>query len=172
MTKKKQAKAKRNMRGLKPSHSEAFKDEVVKAAYREITPPAHVPLKDRDIPFFNSVIGEMALAEWTDHTIEMAALLARAMSDLYLQQKMARKEGSVIQRGIHGPGVNPRLNVIKQLTTDILAIRRSMSLQARVKMGETRDIARRRAQAKEIESKIRGKNDDEDDDFDLLAKPK
>src|SRR3546814_15587573 len=49
-----------------------------------------------DWPFWHSVIAEFARSEWTDHQLEMAAMLARAMADLEREQYGLRAEGSVM----------------------------------------------------------------------------
>src|SRR3546814_10587952 len=56
--------------------------KVMQGATREIAPPAHVRMSEEDWPFWHSVIAEFARSEWTDHQLEMAAMLARAMADL------------------------------------------------------------------------------------------
>src|SRR3546814_691179 len=60
--------------------------KVMQGATREIAPPAHVRMSEEDWPFWHSVIAEFARSEWTDHQLEMAAMLARAMADLEREQ--------------------------------------------------------------------------------------
>src|SRR3546814_1229461 len=70
--------------------------KVMQGATREIAPPAHVRMSEEDWPFWHSVIAEFARSEWTDHQLEMAAMLARAMADLEREQYELRAEGSVM----------------------------------------------------------------------------
>src|SRR3546814_9369904 len=66
--------------------------KVMQGATREIAPPAHVRMSEEDWPFWHSVIAEFARSEWTDHQLEMAAMLARAMADLEREQYELRAE--------------------------------------------------------------------------------
>ena len=131
-------------------------------AGHNITPPPHVPIADGDIPFFRSVCAEFARSEWTDHALELAAMLARAMADLEREQAQLRTEGFIATRENGTRVENPRSRVVRGLTGDILSLRRSLSLHARAKLGEPRDQAKRRANAKAAEG---GPDDD------LLASP-
>ena len=71
---------------------------AAQGAGREIQPPDNVKLRKAELRFWDSIINEFALAEWTDHTLEMAAMLTRYMYDLDLEQRKMRKEGSVLER--------------------------------------------------------------------------
>lgn len=138
--------------------------EVMAKAVQAIEPPPSVPLEDRDLPFFCNVIGEFARSEWTPHQLELAAMLARTMSDLEAEQRAMRLEGTVAHSERGTPVVNPRKTVIQMHAGTILSMRRSLSLHARAQAGEPRETGKRRAIAKDIE----GDNPLEDD---LLARP-
>ena len=122
------------------------------AAQREIVPPAHVRMDEGDAPFWRSVIAEFARSEWTDHQLELAAMLARAMADMEREQFELRGEGSVMATDRGTPVVNPRKAVVQMLSSTILSIRRSLSLHARAQGGEARDVAKRRGIAKGVEA--------------------
>ncbi len=142
-------------------------DEAVRImakAAAEITPPANVPLDADDMPFFRSVIAEYARSEWSDHQLEIAAMLARTMADLTREQALLRSEGGVAYSDKGTPVANPRKAIVQMHASSILSFRRSLSLHARGQGGEARDVAKRRSAAKEIESD----NPLEDD---LLARP-
>ena len=123
---------------------------VVALASRDIVPPAHVPLQEEDRPFWASVIAEFARSEWTDHQLELAAMLARTMADLEREQVALRDEGSVVKTDKGTPVVNPRKAVIQMHAGTVLSFRRSLSLHAGAK-GEAEKIGPRRAAAKAIE---------------------
>jgi len=144
------------------SATEAVK--VMAKAADEIAPPETVPLDDRDLPFFRNVISEYARSEWTPHQLELAAMLARTMSDFVREQDHLREEGAIAKSDKGTPVANPRKSVVQMYAGSILSIRRSLALHARGKGGEARDIAKRRDIAKDIE----GANHLEDD---LLARP-
>jgi hypothetical protein len=121
-------------------------------AANEITPPSNVPLEARDLPFFASVIAEFARSEWTAHQLELAALMARMMSDLENEQRLMRQEGATLVTEKGTPVVNPRKTVIQMHSGSILSMRKSLAMHARGKDGEARDVAKRRDQAKAVEA--------------------
>jgi hypothetical protein len=137
---------------------------VMVASARAISPPANVPLDETDLPFFDSVIAEFARSEWTAHQLELAAMLARTMSDLEAEQRALRLEGSVAKSDRGTPVVNPRKALIQMHAGTILSMRRSLSLHARAQGGEARDVGKRREIAREIEA-----GNPLDDD--LIARP-
>jgi hypothetical protein len=138
---------------------------VMQGAVKEISPPSHIPLDDCDWPFWHSVVAEFARSEWSEHQLELAAYLAKDMADAERNRRLVREEGEVLVVGEGGKlAANPRCNVLVAIGNRILATRRSLSLHARAKGGEARDVGKRREQAKSIE------NDNPLDD-DLLARP-
>lgn len=139
--------------------------EALKA--KEIVPPENVPLDDKDMQFWHSVIAEFARAEWTAHQLELAAILARAMSDLTDEMVELRKEGSIAYSEKGTPVANPRKTVVQMYSGTILALRRSLALHARGKAGDNRDKARQSAAQKDIEQNNPLANDEDD----LLAAP-
>jgi len=144
------------------SRSEAVR--VMSRAAADIVPPSNVPLDKSDMPFFASVIAEFARSEWTAHQLELAAMLARTMSDLEREQRLLREEGATALSERGTPVVNPRKTVVQMHASTILSFRRSLALHARAQGGDARDIGKRRQMARDIEA-----NNPLDDD--LLAKP-
>lgn len=125
---------------------------IVAGARREIAPPSHVPLDACDWPFWHSVVSEFARSEWTEHQLELAAMLAKDMADAERNRRLVREEGEVLFTEEAGnPKANPRCNVLVAIGNRILATRRSLSLHARAQGGEARDVGKRRAMAKTIE---------------------
>jgi hypothetical protein len=137
---------------------------VMAKAATEIQPPPNVPLAEDDLPFFLNVVAEFARSEWTDHQLELAAMLARTMADLVREQSLLRDEGGVSKTEKGTPVANPRKSIVQMHASSILSFRRSLALHARAVQGEARDTAKRRDAAKDIE----GDNPLEDD---LLARP-
>ena len=124
---------------------------IMQGASREMVPPSHVPLDDMDWPYWHSVVAEFARAEWTDHQLELAAMLARTMANLEREQRDLRAEGFVSVRENGTTVENPRARAVKSLTSDILSLRRSLALHARARSGDSRTDAQRRQTGKEIE---------------------
>jgi hypothetical protein len=125
---------------------------VMLSSSAPISAPSNVPLDEKDLPFFASVLAEFARSEWTAHQLELAAMLARTMADLEFEQRALRNEGSTMMTDRGTPVVNPRKSVVQMHAGTILSMRRSLSLHARAQSGEQRDVAKRRQQTKEIES--------------------
>lgn len=125
---------------------------VMAKAGREISPPSHVPMDEMDWPFWHNVVGEFARAEWTEHQLEVAAMLARTMANLEQEQRSLRAEGFIAVRENGTSVENPRARAVKSLTGDILSLRRSLALHARAKSGDSRSDADRREKAKALEA--------------------
>lgn len=124
--------------------------KVMQAATKEIVPPACVPLDADDKPFFDAVVAEFARAEWTEHSLQLAANLARMMADLTSEQIALREEGTVVHTEKGTPVINPRKTAVQMYAGSILSIRRSLSLHARAQ-GEPREKGKRRGIAKQAE---------------------
>ena len=135
---------------------------IMQGATRQISPPSHVPLEAMDWPFWENVVAEFARAEWTEHQLELAAMLARTMANMEEQQRELRTEGFVAKSDRGTPVANPRCAVVKGLAGDILAMRRSLALHARAKTPDSSRIAAQRDVGKGLESDL---------DDDLLARP-
>ncbi len=133
------------------SPSEAVR--IMQGAAQELSPPSHVPMDEMDWPFWHNVVGEFARAEWTEHQLELAAMLARTMANLEQEQRTLRAEGFVAVRENGTSVENPRARSVKSLTGDILSLRRSLALHARAKSGDSRSDANRREQAKDMEQR-------------------
>lgn len=144
------------------STSKEKQQEIVRASFTDIRPPAHIGLDDEYLVYFDNVIAEFAKSEWTQHQLEIACMLARSIGDLNTEQKTLRQEGYISVRENGTTVENPRSRVVKSLTGDILSLRRSLALHARARGGEARDIAKKKLQGLEQQA---GEYDD------MLAPP-
>lgn len=137
--------------------------KIMQAANICINPPATTPLLEDELPFFENVIAEFARAQWSNHALEIAAMMARTMSNLNKEQLILSEEGFVITRDNGTVVENPRSRVVKSLTGDLLSLRRSLGVNARAR--EEAHVANKKTQiAKSAESN--GILDD-----DLIARP-
>lgn len=136
---------------------------IMQGSAREISPPSHVPLDDMDWPYWHNVVSEFARADWTEHQLELAAMLARTMANLEQEQRTLRAEGFIAVRENGTSVENPRARAVKSLTGDILSLRRSLALHARAKGStDAEKNAARRDGAKALEQEV---------DDSLLASP-
>ena len=105
-----------------------------------ITVPSKVPLSDTDIPFYHNVIGEFTRSQWTEHALEIAAMMARTMHVLNAEQQALREEGYIAVRENGTTVENPRTWIVKSLTFDLLSLRRSLGVNARARGESTLQI--------------------------------
>lgn len=139
----------------------------MQAGVQVISPPAHIALTEADAPFWESIIAEKANVEWTDHDLEIAAMLAMSMRRLVDQEKLLDDEGPLTVTAGGNKAHNPRGRVVADLHARVIKYRQTLGIHSRAKDGEARDAGRRRAQAKEAQHAATGA-DDEDD---LIARP-
>lgn len=137
---------------------------ILQGAANEVAPPPHVPLQDQDWPFWHNVVAEFARADWTEHQLELAAMLARTMSDLEENQRLLRSEGLMIIRELKDSKgevrkilscENLRARAVQTLMGQVLALRRSLALHARAKHGTNADAGKKLAANKATESKAK-----------------
>ena len=98
-----------------------------------ITVPSNVPLSETDIPFYHNLIGEFARSQWTEHALEIVAMMARTMHDLNAEQQALRGEGYIAVRENGTSVENPRTRIVRSLTSELLSLRRSLGANARAR---------------------------------------
>ncbi len=138
--------------------------EVMVKAARDIQPPAHAPLEDDALPFWDDIISARAKSEWSGHDLACASDLANAMAMLVEQRRILRKDGVTTVGPKGALMAHPRVSVVHGLHAQIKAARQSLNIHGRA-AGEARDVGARRAQTKEIEAGSPLAGDD------LLARP-
>lgn len=137
---------------------------VMMKAAKRINPPAHAPLDDDALPFWNDIVAARAASEWNEHDLTCASDLANAMAQLVENRRLLRTEGEVLKPEGGKEFANPRVAVVHGLHAQVKTARQSLYIHGRAN-GRVEDVAKRRAQAKEIEA---GSPLDDDD---LLARP-
>lgn len=120
---------------------------MVAAAAGMPMPPSHIRMSDDDMRYWPEIVAEFSALEWTPHALSVAALLSRNMHDAEREQWQLRGEGSVIMNERGTPVCNPRRQAVALATQAVLALRRTLSLHARAKQGEARDVAKTRGVA-------------------------
>lgn len=140
--------------------SAAEASRIASRASQPLNPPPTIPLKSDELPFFANVVDEFGRSEWTAHSLEIAALLARTMCMLENETRLLRDEGSVAHSERGTPVQNPRVSVTKGLAGDLLSYRRSLQLHARAQNGDVRDTAKRRGGVKAVEKSVKDGGDD------------
>lgn len=139
---------------------------AMQAASVELFPPEHVPLVEKDIPFWINVIAEKAKVEWTAHELEIAAMLARTMRRVDEEEQILENEGMMLFSPAGTPMKNPRAAAINEMHGRIIRYRSSLAINNRGKNGgDNRRSDRRNNLLKEAENRVT------DSDDDLLARP-
>lgn len=137
---------------------------VMMKAAKRINPPAHAPLDDDALPFWNDIVAARAASEWNEHDLTCASDLANAMAQLVENRRLLRTEGEVLKPEGGKEFANPRVAVVHGLHAQVKTARQSLYIHGRAN-GRVEDVAKRRAQAKEIEAGSPLEDDD------LLARP-
>jgi len=143
------------------------KEEAVKtfiAANKVIVPPANMRMDKDQLTAFHEVIAEFAKIDWTEHSIRLAAVLARTLS--MLSEAQEELDGgsftAMSQRGT--PVANPLISVTNQLAGQVMSLRRTLALHAMASGGK-REQGKRKGYHKAQEE------DAPDNDEDLIPTP-
>ena len=125
--------------------------KIMAKAAQPLTVPSNVPLETNDLAFYHNVIAEFARSEWTQHALEIAAMMARTMHDLNAEQQALRAEGYIAVRENGTTVENPRTRIVKSLTGDLLSLRRPLGVNARARE-EAHVASKKTSIAKAIEA--------------------
>jgi hypothetical protein len=147
----------------RPINSMSAAVEIAQHARGSIRPPKHIPLDETETLHFDSIIAEKANSEWTLHEVDIAAMFARTMRQLYDESRALVTEGGVVTGASGQPKANPRNAVVTMLVNQVLSYRRSLGIHSVAKMPNAADRARRNEIGREIQDGILGD--------DLIAKP-
>ena len=112
-----------------PSHSAAVAIKaMVNAAKGPIEVPAHVRLRDGDVPFWTGILASRARDEWMPADLVVAAQLARCQADIETQSALLDDEGmtAINKRGTEV--LNVRCNALEQLARREMALMRSLRM--------------------------------------------
>lgn len=140
--------------------------EVMAAAARDLSPPAHVFLRPGDMPFWDSVIAEKPKSEWTEGDLIVAASLARTMADVEMLSTMSVGQRGTTKGKVKSTFVIKSIGAVDKLARRIVTLRRALGLDNRAKNGEQRDVNQRRAHAMGLEADRAALDED-----DLIARP-
>ena len=153
------------------SETRESKARIMKAANREIEPPAHVELDERELLYFDDVVAEFARADWTQHQLTLAAFLARALAETDEITLELKDEGSILYSQKGTPVINPLRTVLQMNATTIFNYRRSLQLNTvRAPGGNAQSRGKLTQATKQIELDAQHL-EDEDSDENLLAAP-
>ena len=101
---------------------------MVNASAPEIQPPSHVRLRDKDRPFWSSIMSSRAREEWSKNDLIVAAQLARCQADIETESEIVDIEGSVVENARGTQIMNPRHSVLEQMARRELALMRALAM--------------------------------------------
>lgn len=103
-----------------------------------IEPPAHVALRERDWPFWNSIVSARARKTWNTADLENAANLARCKADIERLQSEIDAEGDIVKNERGTQIVNPKHTLLETLSRRAMAVSRMLHVHAEATQGESR----------------------------------
>lgn len=119
------------------SNSDAAKVANAQAASAPIQPPAHVRLRARDKPFWNSIVSARASYAWIDADLEIAGNLARCKSDIERISKELEREGDIRINANGSASVNPKHSLLETLSRRAVALSRMLHIHAEATEGNS-----------------------------------
>lgn len=123
--------------------------------------PDHVRLREKDEPFWESIMGSRAREEWMPNDLVVAAQLARCQADIESESQALEAEGSVVENQRGTQVMNPRHSVLQQLAQREMALMRCLTLSGTVARGDKRALGGQR-QLQHAASQARQEVSDED----------
>lgn len=140
-------------------------DSVIKAmanaAAPEFDPPAHVRVREKDRPFWSSIMASRARDEWSKTDFVVAAQLARCQADIETESVALDIEGSVVENFRGTMVMNPRHSVLEQLARRELALMRTLCLTGVASRPAKEDLLKAR-KAERTAAGVRNEIEDED----------
>lgn len=113
---------------------------VSSAASGTIEPPAHVTLSPEARPFWDAIMQTRATDSWTPADFVLAAHLARVNADIEDYSHIAATETRLNE---DRSKVHPVHKILTDLSSQSLALSRSLQVHARATQGESRDQQKR-----------------------------
>jgi hypothetical protein len=132
------------MKRTRADSAESAVKAMVDAAKGDLHPPAHVKLRERDLPFWLGVVRARARDEWTEADLVVASQLAKCQSDIEVEQETLDGESTVVTNDRGTACVNPRVAVLEQYARREMALMRTLRMGGRVAGDASKELARRK----------------------------
>lgn len=128
------------------------------ASIGPIAPPAHIRLRDIDIPYWNSIVQARAVDTWTDIDLAHAANLAHCQADINRIQEELEDENDIITNAKGTAVVNPKHALLNTLSVRSMALSAKLHVHAAATVGRSADAGKKLAVEKESRNAV---SDDE-----------
>ena len=146
--------------------ADSIKERTQALADAEIEVPAHLSLRERDLPFWTSIVRARARDLWTDVDLNHAANLARCQADIERIQAEIDEEGDTLTNDRGTVVMNPKHSLLETLSRRSIALCRTLQVHAIATVGESKQSRGKNTAQREGQ---RARSQIEDDD--LLAGP-
>ncbi|WP_081064107.1 TerS protein [Burkholderia vietnamiensis] len=113
------------------------------ASLGPIKPPAHVRLRDIDIPYWNSIVLARAADTWTDIDLAHAANLAHCQADINRIQEELENEKDIITNAKGTQVVNPKHALLNTLSVRSMALSAKLHVHAAATVGRSADASKK-----------------------------
>lgn len=153
------------MRRKRSDSAEAAIEAMVDAS-ATVEPPAHLRLRDRDLPFWTGIVRARAREDWTDIDLAHAGNLARCMADIERVQAEIDFEGDTLTNDRGTVVMNPKHSLLETLSRRSIALCRALQVHAHAIQGDSRDQKKRAETRKNVQAAA-----DRAEGEDLLATP-
>lgn len=148
----------------KRSDSAAAAVEAMRAAVDVIAPPAHLNMRERDLPFWAGIVRARAREDWTDIDLAHAGNLARCMADIERIQAEIDVEGDTLTNDRGTVVMNPKHSLLETLSRRSIALCRSLQVHAHAVQGDSRDQAKKSSTQRKAAAAVQEADD-------LIAQP-
>lgn len=128
------------------------------ASLGPIKPPAHIRLREIDIPYWNSIVLARAADTWTAIDLAHAANLAHAQADIARIQEEMEHEKDIITNAKGTKVVNPKHALLNTLSV------RSMALSAKLHVHAAATVGRSEHGGKKLAAEQQARQYDTEDD--------
>lgn len=115
------------------------------ASLGPISPPAHIQLRDIDIPHWNSIVLARAAETWTDIDLCHAANLARCLADINRIHVELETEKDIITNAKGTKVVNPKHALLNTLSVRSMALSAKLHVHAAATVGRSADAGKKLA---------------------------
>jgi hypothetical protein len=115
------------------------------ASLGPIAPPAHIRLRDIDIPYWNSIVLARAADTWTDIDLAHAANLAHCQADINRIQEELEDEDDIVTNAKGTKVVNPKHALLNTLSVRSMALSAKLHVHAAATVGRSADAGKKLA---------------------------
>lgn len=134
---------------MKKTDTAAGAIDAFQAAAKEIDPPAHTNLRERDWPFWRAIVRARAHDSWTDIDLVHAANLARTQADIEKVQIELDEEGFTLVNDRGTVVANPKHSILETLSRRAISLSRSLQVHAHATQGDSHEqVKKNKAQSK------------------------